>query len=111
MPHRPPFAEFAALARGHTVVPVYRTLVADALTPVSAFARVRRGGWAFLFESVVGGERVGRYSPLGGAPPPPPPGRPPHPRPQLRLLRPDGDLRPHHQDGERGRARAPARRQ
>jgi anthranilate synthase component I len=39
--HHPDFAAFAALARSHTVVPVYRRLVADALTPVSAFAAVR----------------------------------------------------------------------
>ena len=58
MPHRPPFAEFAELARAHTVVPVYRRLVADALTPVSAFWAVREPGGCFLFESVAGGERV-----------------------------------------------------
>jgi anthranilate synthase component I len=68
MPHRPSFDEFAALSRGHTVVPVFRRLVADALTPVSAFAAVKEPGGAFLFESVVGGERVGRYSFLGAGP-------------------------------------------
>lgn len=66
--YRPSFDEFAALAPGHTVVPVYRQLVGDTLTPVSAFRRVRGGGRAFLFESVVGGERVGRYSFLGAGP-------------------------------------------
>jgi anthranilate synthase component 1 len=67
--HSPPAADFAALARTHTVVPVFRTLVADALTPVSAFRKLRTSGeWAFLFESVVGGERVGRYSLLGANP-------------------------------------------
>jgi len=67
--HSPSAAEFAALARTHTVVPVFRTLVADALTPVSAFRKLRTAGeWAFLFESVVGGERVGRYSILGANP-------------------------------------------
>ncbi len=67
--HSPPAADFAALARTHTVVPVFRTLVADALTPVSAFRKLHTGGgWAFLFESVVGGERVGRYSILGANP-------------------------------------------
>lgn len=67
--HRPTAAEFAPLAATHTVVPVFRTLVADALTPVSAFRRLRDGrDWAFLFESVVGGERVGRYSILGAGP-------------------------------------------
>ncbi|OWK45253.1 anthranilate synthase component I [Fimbriiglobus ruber] len=68
MRYRPSFDQFAELARSHTVVPVYRQLVADALTPVSAYNRVRGGGWAFLFESVVGGERVGRYSFLGAGP-------------------------------------------
>lgn len=67
--HSPTPAEFAALARTHTVVPVFRTLVADALTPVSAFRKLRTADeWAFLFESVVGGERVGRYSLLGADP-------------------------------------------
>lgn len=67
--HSPSAAEFDALARTHTVVPVFRTLVADALTPVSAFRKLRTAGeWAFLFESVVGGERVGRYSILGANP-------------------------------------------
>src|SRR5829696_5314662 len=68
MPHRPSFDEFAALARDHTVVPVYRRLTADTLTPVSAFCKIQEGDWAFLFESVVGGERVGRYSFLGAGP-------------------------------------------
>ena len=68
MPHLPPFDAFADLARGHTVVPVYRRLTADALTPVSAFRRIDDGDRAFLFESVVGGERIGRYSFLGAGP-------------------------------------------
>ena len=68
MPHRPAFDEFAALARDYTVVPVYRQLTGDTLTPVSAFCKVQEGDWSFLFESVVGGERVGRYSFLGAGP-------------------------------------------
>ena len=68
MPHRPTFDEFAALAQGHTVVPVYRRLTGDTLTPVSAFCKLQEGDWSFLFESVVGGERVGRYSFLGAGP-------------------------------------------
>jgi anthranilate synthase component I len=68
MPHRPTFDEFAALARDHTVVPVYRQLTGDTLTPVSAFCMLQEGDWSFLFESVVGGERVGRYSFLGAGP-------------------------------------------
>jgi anthranilate synthase component 1 len=69
MPHSPDFDTFSELARGQTVVPVYRRLMADALTPVSAFKRIAGGAeWAFLFESVVGGERIGRYSFLGAGP-------------------------------------------
>src|SRR5436309_7903249 len=65
MRYRPSFAEFAALAPGANVVPVYRQLVGDTLTPVSAFCKIQEEGAAFLFESVVGGERLGRYSFLG----------------------------------------------
>lgn len=69
MPHSPDFESFEQLAAGQTVVPIYRRLMADALTPVSAFKRVSSGAqWAFLFESVVGGERIGRYSFLGAGP-------------------------------------------
>src|SRR5262245_23386179 len=64
----PSFDECAGLARAHTVVPVYRQLVGDTLTPVSAFCKIQEGDWAFLFESVVGGEKVGRYSFVGSGP-------------------------------------------
>ena len=60
--YHPGFEEFCALARTASLVPVYRQLVGDTLTPVTAFYKVRQGNWAFLFESVVGGERLGRYS-------------------------------------------------
>src|SRR5262249_34269277 len=68
MQYRPTFEEFAELAREASVVPVYRQLVGDTLTPVSAFCKIQEGEWAFLFESVVGGERLGRYSFLGSGP-------------------------------------------
>jgi anthranilate synthase component 1 len=68
MRHRPTFEEFVGLARQATVVPVYRQLIGDTLTPVSAFCKIQEGDWAFLFESVVGGERLGRYSFLGSGP-------------------------------------------
>src|SRR5947209_19841300 len=68
MRHRPSFEEFVELAKGHSVVPVYRQLTGDTLTPVSAFCKIQEGDWAFLFESVVGGERLGRYSFLGSGP-------------------------------------------
>ncbi|HEY3789100.1 MAG TPA: anthranilate synthase component I, partial [Urbifossiella sp.] len=68
MAHYPSFAQFAELTRTHTVVPVYRRLTGDTLTPVSAFKKIDAGEWSFLFESVVGGERIGRYSFLGAEP-------------------------------------------
>jgi anthranilate synthase component 1 len=68
MRHYPSYDEFINLAGRATVVPVYRQLVGDTLTPVSAFCKVQEGEWSFLFESVVGGERVGRYSFVGSGP-------------------------------------------
>src|SRR5947207_6511746 len=68
MRYFPSFDEFCRLAAGHTVVPVYRQLLGDSLTPVSAFCKIQEGEWSFLFESVVGGERLGRYSFLGSGP-------------------------------------------
>src|SRR5437016_9230799 len=60
--HRPDFDTFTHLAQDGRWVPVARRLVSDALTPVTAFHRLDRGACACLFESVVGGEKVGRYS-------------------------------------------------
>jgi anthranilate synthase component 1 len=68
MHYYPPFETFAELAREYNVVPVYRQLTGDTLTPVTAFGKIQEGEWSFLFESVVGGERVGRYSFLGSSP-------------------------------------------
>ncbi len=50
------------------MVPVYRQLFSDTLTPVSAYSRIRTSTCSFLFESVVGGEQVGRYSFSGANP-------------------------------------------
>jgi anthranilate synthase component 1 len=68
MRYLPSLEEFLELARDASLVPVYRQLVGDTLTPVSAFCKIQEGDWAFLFESVVGGERLGRYSFLGSGP-------------------------------------------
>src|SRR5258708_21376666 len=58
--------DFLALAKKHTLVPVYRTLTADLETPVSAFLRA---AWpeqeCFLLESVEGGGQIGRYTFVG----------------------------------------------
>jgi len=67
-PHQPTFDEFLRLAQHANVVPVYRQLIGDTLTPVTAFCKIQEGDWAFLFESVVNGERLGRYSFLGAGP-------------------------------------------
>src|SRR5499433_2028389 len=65
----PSYAEFAALARGTTLVPVSKTVPADLRTPVSAFLSVAaEEPNAFLLESVEGGEKVGRYTFLGARP-------------------------------------------
>lgn len=67
-PHRPSFDEFCRLAKQAPCVPVYRQLMGDGLTPVSAFHRIERSAPSFLFESVIGGEKVGRFSFLGTEP-------------------------------------------
>ncbi len=65
----PDFDRFRALAAGHNRVPVVATLICDELTPVSAFARLQAGEErAFLLESVIGGEKIARYSFLGAGP-------------------------------------------
>ena len=65
---KPDPAEFAALAKEHAIVPVWCEVVADTLTPVTCFANVVGEGDGFLFESVEGGERWGRYSFVGRRP-------------------------------------------
>ena len=63
------FDEFRELARDATFVPVCREVLADLLTPVSAFLKVAESAdQAFLFESVAGGEHLARYSFLGRDP-------------------------------------------
>src|SRR5688500_17809045 len=59
---------FLAAAREADVVPVYRQLLSDHLTPVTAFELLGRGDHAFLLESVVGNEKVGRYSFIASTP-------------------------------------------
>jgi len=59
------FKEKAAEAR---IVPVFREILADTETPVSAFMKIDTGADAFLLESVEGGEKWGRYSLLGSSP-------------------------------------------
>ena len=65
----PEFPEFARLAKSATLVPVVKSVSADLLTPVSAFLSVAaEEPYAFLLESVEGGEKIGRYTFLGARP-------------------------------------------
>src|SRR5438128_12688289 len=51
--------------RGRPLLPLYRDILTDLETPVSAYCKTARGPYSFLLESVTGGERVGRYSFIG----------------------------------------------
>ena len=53
---------------GGGIVPVMREVITDADTPVAAFAKIARPPFAFLLESLVGGERWARYTFLGTEP-------------------------------------------
>jgi anthranilate synthase component 1 len=64
----PTLEEVKRLSRDGNLVPVYREIVADLETPVTAFLKVNRGGYSFLLESVEGGQRLGRYSFIGTEP-------------------------------------------
>ena len=59
---------FVAMARDHRLLPVWREIVADTLTPVGTFMAVVGDEPGFLLESVEGGERWGRYSFVGRRP-------------------------------------------
>ncbi|MCX5657070.1 MAG: anthranilate synthase component I [Candidatus Omnitrophica bacterium] len=60
--------DFIRLAKKGNLIPVYRELLADTETPVSAFLRMDKGDYSFLLESVEGKEKIARYSFLGGTP-------------------------------------------
>jgi len=60
--------EFIKLSKKGNVIPVYREISADFDTPLSAFTKIDDGENSFLFESVEGGEKIGRYSFLGSSP-------------------------------------------
>lgn len=63
-----PRAEFLARAEQGGIVPVIREVVLDADTPVAAFTKIARPPFAFLLESLVGGERWARYTFMGTEP-------------------------------------------
>ncbi|MCC6240073.1 MAG: anthranilate synthase component I [Phycisphaerales bacterium] len=58
----PDLPTFTQAARQAQIIPVYRQLMADRITPVGAFEVLGRDQHAFLLESVVGGEKIGRFS-------------------------------------------------
>lgn len=64
----PSLEEVRQLAEKGRYVPIFRRLLSDSITPVSGWCRLHSDGPSFLFESVVGGEKVGRYSFLGSNP-------------------------------------------
>jgi len=64
----PTLEEVKKLKKDGNLVPVYREIVADLETPVSAFLKINRGGHSFLLESIEGGERLARYSFIGTEP-------------------------------------------
>jgi len=63
---QPEFSEIQKLREQGNVIPVYRSVIADFLTPVSAYLKLEKDRkYAFLLESVEGGATLGRYSFLG----------------------------------------------
>lgn len=64
----PALSEFKSLAAEGNLIPVYREILADMETPVSAFKKIDDGQTSFLLESIEGGEKWARYSFLGAGP-------------------------------------------
>lgn len=64
----PDFESFRSLASQGNLIPVYREILADMDTPVSAFKKIDDGRFSFLLESIEGGEKWARYSFLGSSP-------------------------------------------
>jgi len=63
--YSPTLEEFLHLATQGNLIPVTRRLLADVETPLSAYRKIKGAGESFLFESVEGGEHLGRYSFVG----------------------------------------------
>jgi len=66
--YQPEFDTFRSLAAKGNLIPVYREILADMDTPVSAFRKIDDGRYSFLLESIEGGEKWARYSFLGSSP-------------------------------------------
>ena len=59
---------FKSLAARGNLIPIYREIMADMDTPVSAFRKIDDGRYSFLLESIEGGEKWARYTFLGSSP-------------------------------------------
>jgi anthranilate synthase component 1 len=66
--YKPSLKQFIAKARQGNLIPVYREILADTETPVSAFKKIDQGQYSYLLESVEGGEKWARYCFLGTQP-------------------------------------------
>ena len=64
----PSLEDFRDLAKEGNLVPVYQEISADLETPVTAYMKVAKGPYSFLYESIEGGERLARYSFIGTEP-------------------------------------------
>jgi anthranilate synthase component 1 len=60
--------EFLKYSKKYNLIPVYREILADLETPVSCFLKIGDNPYSYLLESVEGGERMARYSIIGGSP-------------------------------------------
>jgi anthranilate synthase component 1 len=66
--YNPSFETFAQRAKEGNLIPIYKEILADTETPVTALMKLRSKSYAFLLESVEGGEKWGRYTFLGSDP-------------------------------------------
>lgn len=68
MMYYPDKEEFIKLTKKGNLIPIFREILADFETPLSSYAKIDKSEYSFLLESVEGGERLARYSFLGGSP-------------------------------------------
>ena len=66
--YHPSYESFQTLSASGNLIPVYREILSDLDTPVTAFKKIDDGRYGFLLESIEGGEKWGRYTFLGSSP-------------------------------------------